>query len=105
MFTSRFASNLARVLQTLTKCFNKHLAMHALGHMQTCNLFNQHKMATCQLTMMNVLVQLQLAQQQKMLQNCVAVSARNVGEQSTMFATLWHCRMGRARAFCQTNST
>jgi hypothetical protein len=67
VFTSSFASNLARVQQTLTKCFNKHLVMHALGQMKTCNLFNQFKMAKCWLTM-NVLVQLKLAQQQKMLQ-------------------------------------
>lgn len=79
--------------------------MYALGQMQTCNLFSLLRMAKYQLTMMNVLVQLQLAQQQKMLQNCVTVAARNVGEQSITFATLWHCRMGHAKAFCQTNST
>jgi hypothetical protein len=78
-FASTFASNLATVQQTLTKCLNKHLVMLVLGQMQTCNLFNQFKMAKRQLTMRNVLVHLQSAQKWKMLQQGETVRTRNVG--------------------------
>jgi len=100
------------LLQTWQEC-SKH-SQNALTSIWGCMLwvrckpatcFNKYKMAKCQLTMMNVLVQLQLAQQQNMLQKCMTVSARSAGGQSTTFATLQHCPMGHARAFCQTNST
>jgi hypothetical protein len=63
------------------------------------------KMAERQLTMTNVLDDLQPAQRRKMLQKCVTWSARTVGEQSKTFATFWYCHTEHASAFCRTNST
>lgn len=72
----------------------------ALGQTQTYNWFNSLKMAEHQLMMTNVLDDLQLAQRLKMLQKCIRVTARIIGEKSMMFATLWDCHMGHASEFC-----
>ena len=59
-------------------------------------------MAEHQLMMTNVLDDLQLAQHRIMLQKCVRVSVRIIGEQSMMSATMWDCHMGHASEFCRT---
>jgi hypothetical protein len=105
MFASSFASILARVRQKLTKCLNKHLVMTLWVRRKPMTGLTGLKMAERDLTMTKVLDDLQPAQRRKMLQKCVRLFARTVGEQSMTFATFWDCHTEHASAFCWMNST
>jgi len=63
------------------------------------------KMAECHMTMTDVLDELQSAQWWKMLQKCVRLSVRIMGERSMMPAALWDCHKGHEGALCRPNST
>ena len=95
LFCFKLGNSVAKTKKMLKQAFGD----DALGQTQTYNWFNSLKMAEYQLTMTNVLNDLQLAQHWIMLQKCVRVSVRIIGEQSTMLATLRDCHMGHASEF------
>jgi hypothetical protein len=87
------------------KIIKQELDYDALAQPQSTTGFTGLKMAERQLTMTNVLGELQSAHGRKTLQKCVRLSARIVGERSMMFATLWDRHRGHAGALCRPNST